>query len=374
MKKIIGIVCILLCFGSMFVFARGSSDNSSTVTEIKFWSLFTGGDGEFFDAMVEEFNRTHPDIRVTSDTVKFDNYYTRLTAALTSKTAPDVVVIHQSNLLPYEQGGTLIALDSLLEDANAPLSDFVPAALDPCRYEGVLYALPLDVHPIILYYNTELFEKAGITKPPQTFEEFVAAAEAVEATGSIGLSMENTTAASNAYTLARTFISGLAQLGGSVLTTDNSKADFNNASGIQVVGDIIDLVNKYGVVPKGYDYDTAVTDFRLGKAGMHINGVWVTGTFESQADLNFAAIPFPPLYGEQVALAGSHTLALPVQKTSDPQKLAAAVEFMLWMTEHGELWAKAGHIPIRTSVFEKEAFTSLPYRADYADVDSVIAH
>ncbi len=369
MKKTIGIMCVLfVLFSSTMVFAGGNSDaKSDGPVEVTFWSLFTGGDGEFFDAMVEEFNRTHPDIVVKADTAKFDNYYTKLTAALSSKTAPDVVVIHQSNLITYKEGNTLIGLNDLLDEAGAPMSDFVPAAIDPVTYDGEVYALPLDVHPIILYYNTELFAKAGITEPPQSFEEFIAAAEAVEAMGTTGLAMDNTTATYKAFTLTRYFISGLGQLGTTVLTDDNMKANFNNANGVRLVQDIIDLVNKYGVVPSGYDYDTSVTDFKLGKAGMHINGVWVTGTLENQPGLEFAAMPFPPLYGKSVAVSGSHTLAMPVQKKADAATQAAAIEFMLWMTENGDMWAKAGHIPIRSSVFEKEEFKALPYRADYAE-------
>ena len=89
--------------------------------EVTFWSLFTGGDGEFFDAMVDEFNRTHTDIVAKTDTVKFDNYYTKLTTALSANNAPDVVVVHQSNLLGYVPRGVFLPLDDLLAKNNAPI-------------------------------------------------------------------------------------------------------------------------------------------------------------------------------------------------------------------------------------------------------------
>ena len=65
------------------LWAAGAKEESKQEgpIEVTFWSLFTGGDGEFFDAMVDEFNRTHTDIVAKSDTVKFDNYYTKLTTA-----------------------------------------------------------------------------------------------------------------------------------------------------------------------------------------------------------------------------------------------------------------------------------------------------
>ena len=49
------------------------------------------------------------------------------------------------------------------------------------------------------------------------------------------------------------------------------------------------------------------------------------------------------------------------------EKLEAAAEFILWMTEHGEMWAKAGHIPTRKSVSSNPDFLALPHRSEYAD-------
>ncbi len=343
--------------------------------EVTFWSLFTGGDGEFFDAMITEFNRTHSDIILKSDTAKFTDYYTKLTTALTSKNAPDVVVLHRDSMLPYVTSNVLYPLDDVLKELNAPVDDFVKAAIDACKFDGKQYSLPLDVHPLIMYCNKDLLAKAGVTKIPQSYDELVAAAKKVQnATGAIGIAIDNTTAVYKAYTLTRILISGMGQGGGKIVDTVNNKVAFNTPHGKKVIQDLIDLANKHGVVPKAYDYDSSVSDFKSGKAAFHINGVWATGGFEQQQNLNFEAVPFPPLWGEPGAWAGSHTLAIPVQKKMEPAKIKAAVEFILWMTEHGEMWAKAGHIPTRISVRNKAEFKSMPYRPSYVTAaDSVIA-
>ncbi len=318
--------------------------------------------------MIAEFNRTHTDIVAKSDTVKFDNYYTKLTTALSAKNAPDVVVVHQSNLLGYVPRGVFLPLDDLLARNNAPLGDFVKAPLEAVKYDGKLYALPLDVHALIMYYNADLFAQAGVDVVPQTYEELIAASTAVQAkTGKMGLSVDNTTATYKAYTLTRLFMSMLEQQGKSFLNADNTKANFNNAAGEAALRALIDTVHKSKVTPGGLDYDGAVNAFKLGNAGIHFNGVWATGSFEKQAGLNFKTAGLPPLLGKPATWSGSHTLAIPVQKVEDQAKLDAAIEFMLWMTEHGDMWAKAGHIPTRESVYEKESFTSLPHRKDYAD-------
>ncbi|MGD1816644.1 MAG: extracellular solute-binding protein [Pleomorphochaeta sp.] len=367
-KKIL-LTGLLVMLSVGFVFANGTKEEEkqSGPVEVSFWSLFTGGDGEYFNAIIDEFNRTHTDIQMTTDTVKFDNYYTKLTAALAAGNAPDLVVMHQANLRNYIPSGQLLVLNDYLDQINAPVDDFVAAPYDACNFDGNQYALPLDVHPIIMYVNKALLAQAGVDKIPTNYDELIAAAQAVEQkTGAMGIACDNTTAVYKAYTLTRLFFSMMYQQDGSMLTSDNSAAAFNNEKGVVALKALEDMVNKYGVTPSGLDYDTSVNAFKLGEAAFHFNGVWATGTFESAQDLDFVAVPLPGLVGHPAAWSGSHTLAIPATKAKNPEHVDAILECMLWITGHGEMWAKAGHIPTRISVQNSDAFKSLPYRKDYA--------
>lgn len=370
-KKIL-LTLLVVMFSTSVIFASGTKESDSSSKKegpitVTFWSLFTGGDGEFFNAIIDEFNNTHTDIQMKTDTVKFDNYYTKLTAALAAGNAPDLIVLHQANLKNYIPSGQLLALDDYLEDINAPIDDFIQAPLDACKVDGKLYALPLDVHPIIMYVNKSLLMEAGINEIPTNYDELIDAAIAVQnKTGKMGIACDNTTAVYKAYTLTRLFFSMMYQQGGQMLSDDNKAAAFNNEKGVVALKALQDMVNKYGVTPEGLDYDTSVNSFKLGEAAFHFNGVWATGTFESQEDLDFVAVPLPGLVGKPAAWTGSHTLAIPKNKANDMEHVEAILECMLWITGHGEMWAKAGHIPIRTSVQNSEAFKALPYRSDYS--------
>lgn len=365
MKKLFSFI-LIIGLSMVMLFAQGKTEEASSgKIELKFWSLFTGGDGEFFDAMIQEFNASQDEIVMVNDMVKFDDYYTKLTTALATKNAPDVVVVHQANLLNYVPSGSLLALDEYVDDSM--LADFQAAPLEACKFDGKLYSLPFDVHPIVMYYNTDILAEAGITEVPTTAEEFLAAAEQIKSkTGKWAFAIDNTTGVYKAYTLTRLFMSLVAQQGGSVLTADNTKANFNNEYGEKAAQFLTDLVNKYGYNPNELDYDAAMNTFKLGDAAFYFNGVWATGTLEQVDGLNFKAAPLPAFLGQSAAWAGSHTLAIPVQNNQDPEKVKAAITFIDWMTSHGEMWAKAGHIPTRKSVTEKDEFKALPYRADYA--------
>ncbi len=367
MKKFL-VSLLILVVATTMVFAGGSKETTGAKEgpiELKFWSLFTGGDGEFFDAMIKAFNESQDEIVMVNDMVKFDNYYTKLTTALAAGNAPDVIVVHQGNLLNYVPSGSLLALDEYVSDEM--LADFQTAPLEACRFDGKLYSLPLDVHPIVMYYNKDILAQAGIDKLPTTAEEFTAASEQILAkTGKWGMAIDNTTGTYKAYTLTRLFMSMMAQQGGSLLSSDNTKANFNNEYGVKALTWLQDLVHESKVNPNELDYDAAMNVFKLGDAAFYFNGVWATGALEGVEGLNFGAAPLPAFMGQSAAWAGSHTLAIPVQKNQDPAKVEAAVTFIDWMTSHGEMWAKAGHIPTRKSVAEKDDMKALPYRSDYA--------
>ena len=368
MKRVLVVAMVMLCFAGMSVSAAGTKEGGTKPKEIGFWSLFTGGDGEFFDAMIKAFNSSQQEIVMKTDTVKFTDYYTKLTAALAAKTAPNVVVVHQSQLINYVPNNVFVPLDPYLRKVNADLADFAAKPLAACTFDGKIYAIPLDVHPLIMYYNKDLFAKAGISSVPESLEDVVNAAKSIqEKTGAIGIAIDNTTATYKAYTLTRAFLSFLMQQGVTLLNETNTRANFNNTAGAKAIQALIDFSNKYMVTPKGLDYDSSVSSFKLGKAGIHFNGVWATGAFEEQQGLNFGAVQFPAAFGTHAAWADSHTFVAPVQKITDDQTLTDVANFMMWMTAHGEMWAKAGHIPTRESVRAKPEFQNLPYRKDYAD-------
>lgn len=341
---------------------------SVTPLELTFWTPFTGGDGLFFDDMVVAFNASQRDIVMKTDPVRFMSYYPKLSEALAAGTAPDVVVVHQDRLIDYAATGYFLALDPWLAKAGIDRGGFAAGPLAACTLKGRTYAVPMDVHPLVMYYNKALFAKAGVTKVPTTAEELFAAAQAIqEKTGAIGIASDNTAATYKAYTLTRIFMSLLMEEGKTVLDAGNTRANFNNPEGRKAYQFLLDMVYRYGVTPKGLDYDFSVNYFKAGKAGIHFNGVWVIGILEAQRDLDFGVVPFPAFMGPRAAWSGSHAFAIPVRKGMDERRTLAIMKFIDWMTAHGALWARAGHIPTRTSVYSTPEFLSLPHRSEYAD-------
>jgi len=369
-KIIVSLMSILVLLSlSLFLIGAGATE----VTYIRCWDLFTGGDGEFFDPMVDEFNATHADIQVYGPRIKHADYYIKLMTAMAAKNAPDVCIMHQSSFPEYIPRNVLYPIEDVVKEVKIDLNDYIEAPLAACYSGGHLYALPLDVHPLIFYYNIDLMKAAGLVDEsgkvmlPKSAEEFINFARQIqEKTDQWGVDIENTTSVYPASTLSRLFFSLLAQQGGTMLTPDIKKANFNNEKGVKALKLLVDLTLTYKVNPPNMDYDAGCTLFKLGKAGMHFNGVWALGSYAQAKDLNMGCAPVPVLYAKGAAWSGSHTFVFPIQKEKNMEKLRAGVIFAAWMSEHGEMWAKAGHCPVRENVLEKPEFKALPYRADYA--------
>jgi ABC-type glycerol-3-phosphate transport system substrate-binding protein len=129
----------------------------------------------FYKDLSKEFT-DQTGIKVTFLEVPHENMHERfITEAAAGTGAIDVYVTDQPWVSEFAQRGFLEPLDDKVSADE--LKDFLPSALDTVRYDGKLYGLPFLVHTPILYYRTDLFEKAGITKAPETWDEFRAAAK-----------------------------------------------------------------------------------------------------------------------------------------------------------------------------------------------------
>jgi multiple sugar transport system substrate-binding protein len=331
---------------------------------IKYWTLFTGGDKQFMDAMVEEFMSQNPEIVIEPLTAKWENYYDFLTTALAGGNAPDVAIMHMTAIPGFASQGALYNLDEMVDEYGIEASDFLEIPWQRSSYEGSRYGIPLDVHPLVFFYNPAIFEEAGLLDDqgrfsrPETREGWIEAMQAVkEQTDAVPYPLASMGAA--AY---RDWFSLLHQNGGSFLNEDNSAAAFNSPAGVDALQFWVDHVHEHEFSPEGLTFPQTFTMFEQGDSAMEGYGVWRTGAYEGTEGLEFEADVYPT-FGDQPAWwANSHVFVLPRQRNRDEQRVEAALAFIDWMTNNTIMWTEAGHIPPRRSVIESEEYQSLPHR------------
>jgi multiple sugar transport system substrate-binding protein len=336
---------------------------------IDFWNGFTGPDGKTMEKLVRQFQKENPDIRVRMQIIPWGTYYDKLTLALAYGGAPELFIVHAARLPEFASFGVLRPLDGVIAAARppVPIADFAPVPWKASFYGGKQLALPLDVHPIGLYYNTRLFEEAGIiddrgkARPPVTWDEFLAAARKLtKDTDGDGHTDQwgfvFTWQHSNWFTFAY-------QFGGGVLTPDNQQCAMDSGGSLAASQRMRDLIYQYHVAPKPEGIDAWLA-FRQGKAAMALEGIYMLSSLEEQKGLPYAGAPAPHFGPKRAVWGGSHLLCQPA--AISPEAGKAAWRLMRFLSDHSLLWAKGGQVPVRLSILNSPQFQALPVPSQFA--------
>ncbi|HCI82465.1 MAG TPA: ABC transporter substrate-binding protein [Ktedonobacter sp.] len=335
---------------------------------VAYWNLFGGGDGARMIQMEQAFQQQYPADDVRAVTLSWGSpYYTKLAMATVGNSPPNIAIMHLSRMPTYAAANLLDPIDvSELEKYGVTENDFLPAVWTRAQFNGTNYAVPLDTHPFVMYYNTDICKKAGLLdssgnlKPLQGPNDFIDAFQRTQkVTGAYGLSV-----AVQDSTVWRLFNSLYGQLGGSVLSPDGKQYVLNESHAEQALSFMSDLSLKYKVANPNIDYAGSVALFSSGKAGFLWDGEWEVTTY--QGTLPFNMVPFPNIFGGQQTWADSHSFIFPRGSTADPTAKAIAYRFVATMLKQSLTWAKGGHIPAYLPVTQSAEYKALKPQSNYA--------
>ena len=335
---------------------------------IRFWNGFTGPDGRTMLKMVRRFNQENPDVRVLMQRMAWGTYYNKLFVAGLGGRAPEVFVVHTDVIPRFQQTDVLRAVDDLVKGANGiDAADLAPNVWKAVEKDGQHYALPLDCHPLGLYYNKRLFREAGIVdergeaRPPRTRTEFLDAARRLTRDSNGDGRPDQwgfvfTWFRTNCYAVMR-------QFGGEFLSKDGTRCIMDNARNVEALQFCVDLIRKHKVAPNPEGFDSWI-GFRQGRVGMALEGVYMLEDLKKQADLEYGGTAIP-LFGEENATwAGSHNLCL--RSGMDARHEEAAWRFVKFLSDNSLDWAEGGQVPIRKSLLDTDRFRSMPVQSAFA--------
>lgn len=324
--------------------AAGVCPSTAEGQTVEMWSPLTGPDGEGMTALAQRFSEEN-ELGIRVEHVAQPEYVQKLNAAAAANQLPAMTVLRVINVGELAARNVLVPYD---EDVMNVLgadfaSDYPENVWTRGEYNGERYSVPLDIHPLVMYYNTDLFEAAGIDAPgsePLTRDEFEAALEALEDSGVQPIAIGT---AFQAATLFQTFIQ---QFGGALSNEEGTEVTFNSDAGVQALEYVRDLRAAYSSDISGAG-DPEVGVFKQGQAAIVIHGPWHISDLQRLDFVGFA--PVPQIGDEYAVWAGSHQLAL---TTEDPAQRAAAACWIKWLSENSVEWAAAGQVPARTSARE----------------------
>jgi multiple sugar transport system substrate-binding protein len=347
----------------------GSKIDPKTVA---YWNLFGGGDGTRMQAMEAGFEKAHHDIGLESVTLAWGNpYYTKLSLATIGDKPPQVAISHLTRMKTLQAAGLLQELhpDDLARHGMSA-DKFNQRAWTAGLVDGKAYAIPLDTHPFVCFYNTKVCKKAGLLdssgklKPIDSEQAlYDALAKAKKVTGQYGatIAVVNETA-----TPWRIFQSLYSQLGGSVLADQGKRIVIDDQKALKVLT-LLSTLNNKKLMSGQLDYQGAVALFSAGRAGFYFQGEWEITTFQT-AKTPFSMTKFPNVYGgsKYAVQADSHTLVLPKRNGQSRADLDRSLTFVRSMLDQSATWAAGGHVPAWLPYRSSAAYAKLTPQSNYA--------
>lgn len=271
----------------------------------------------------------------------------------------DALMAPEDAFARYVTAGYLASLDEA-GGAPADVDDFIPRFLDRLRYDGEtlyqgdLYGLPLSGDVNVLYYNTELFEAAGLdpNAPPQTWDEFRAYAKALTGNGQYGTGWLGVQGDASTWAWATYLFS----FGGDFFDADDHPI-FNSEAGVAALQYIVDLIHTDQVMPPSvpsWDYDQINAAFPQGQVAMVVNWPYMLGLANDPEQsavagkVRIALAPRGETYG--VPSGGWKWLIASDSDNKDAARqfieFATSADFQTYMVE------TYNQLPTRTSVFD----------------------
>ncbi len=306
--------------------------------------------------IIPAFQATHPNIIVQSVNIPYDQFHQKLITAIAGGTAPDLARLDIIWVPEFGDMGALANLGQDMPDFNTLKDTVFPGPLSTNFINGNYYGLPLDTNTRVLFYNKDVFTKAGIASAPTTMDEFNADCAKIVALG------PDTYCFADGGTYGWAVDPWIWSFGGAMTNADYTKATgfLNGADTVaayQFMKDNID--NGYfhpGMMGGGVD---SWGGFGQGQIAMILEGPWFPPSFASQfPDVQYGTALMPAGKGGSISVVGGEDIVMFQQS----QNKAAAAEFMSYMLslDVQMQMASVGQMPVLQATTDSANLAQLP--------------
>ncbi|QNE48638.1 extracellular solute-binding protein (plasmid) [Glaciihabitans sp. INWT7] len=279
--------------------SSGSSNSKVTGTLRVIDPWFTANDAgaQGFQAVVDDFHKSYPNVEVTRDQATFGNLSQKMTTAVITGQNYDVVMAGLAWIPPLASLGAIQNLNKLGFDTKTVSKELGKGGstlLDPSLYQGALYGIPLTASGLTLVYSKSAFEKAGLdpSKPPTTLAEIKSDAEKLTVKDASGnITQEGFALGETPGNYRQPFVGFLGAMGQKLYKNGGTTPNFATSTGTSVLDWMTSLQGNTSTY--GQADPSNVNAVLLGKAGMGLSYSYADCSKIGQAkcdDLVFAPI------------------------------------------------------------------------------------
>ena len=359
--------CLALCALLLCASIPLAAAQTDGVIEIQFWHSFTGSDGQKQETLAKMFNESQDKIHVTVQAIKRDDYWNKIIAGAVSGDLPHIGSFHLNDVPRFADLGVFRQFDEGMRALGFTAEDYQAGYYDSLFYKDHLWAMPLDIHPVGIWYNKDILAEHGIDpKDITTGEKFIEACvkctDKEKGVWGVGVPVDGVDLWRDAwYTV-------FVQYGGQELNFDGDgkTTTINTEAGVKATQWFHDLIYKYGVSPENLAYREDTNLFSAGQAAFFFQPALAILGFEDNESLNAGFIAFPQV-GDQndKVWAASHQLGITTREMSDAE-YQASLTYMKFIAENAIVWAEAGQLPALTAVRETPQFKAMEVQSEAA--------
>ncbi|MEU1297061.1 MULTISPECIES: sugar ABC transporter substrate-binding protein [unclassified Streptomyces] len=306
----VGALLLTACSGGQ------SSGSSDTLT----WSMWIGSsdDQKVWDG-VGDTGAEASGKKVSLQGSPFADYWTKISTQLGTSAAPCIVTMQSLRVNQFTDG--LLPLDDLVKSTGFDTAAFDKGGMKALSVDGKQYAIPYDTGPLLLFYNKDAFDKAGVAapRPGWTVDDFEAAATALKKKGQVAL----------ATSVEDIFLEGtILSINGGTMIDGSGKVDLGDPKTAEAVDWIAGLV-KDGTATRADGADASADDnaFINGTAATVVGGPWNSLDFKAKAKFEVGVTTIPSPQGAQKTYSAGSGFG--ISKTcSDPEGAFKAITAM----------------------------------------------
>ena len=357
-KLIVKTVAVVLALTPFL--ALTSNANAASPITLTFWSRPQGENGGIVKQLADAYNATHTDIQLKITIIPANDFVTKVATAYQSGEGPDLTSVDLIYVPFLASAGALEDLSSLV--AGLSYKDkWDPAHVKLSMYNKKWYSLPFTGDASALFYNKDLFKKAGLdpNKGPASYQEVIDAAKKITALGggNKGFYFSGACAGCQVFTFAPAIWASGGDMFGPI--GEPKFNDPNVAAGLRYYN----TMWKNGYVPEGAKTDDGknfASMFYSGKVGMQVSGSFMIPELTTNhKDINFGIVPIPgPKKGQSSSFNGGDNIAL-LKGAAHP---AEAREFLKWATNEGQkVLAQQKVLPTRMDIAKSDYVPQNPY-------------
>ncbi|PIE32381.1 MAG: sugar ABC transporter substrate-binding protein [Ilumatobacter coccineus] len=302
-----------------------------------------------WEGLIADFQEANPNITVKLEIQSWDNINDVIRTKIQGNDAPDILNVDA--FASFAADGLLYPVEEIVSPET--IADIQDSFADNASVDGVMYGLPLIASARTVFYNTDLFEQAGVTAPPKTWDELLEAAKAISALGGdiYGYGMPLGNEEAQAETSVWVF-------GAGGVWTDGTKVTVDTPEALEAAQFMARMVGEGATQP-----DAGATDrtplmnvFIQGKIGMMVGLPPVIGQIaERNPDLNYGMAPIATKDGSAVTLGVADHLMAFNNGTDKGEAIGAFLDFFYTTENYLKFADGEGFLPTTKSGAEATA-------------------